>query len=55
MNVEKDWLNRSEINRVMFNPEQINVNRIEEILKESGTYIRTIPQRDGSQEGIDTR
>jgi hypothetical protein len=36
----------SEINRVVYNPMETNVNRIEEILKKSGTYIRTIPQRE---------
>lgn len=36
----------SEINRVVYNPMETNVNRIEDILIESGTYIRTIPQRE---------
>jgi hypothetical protein len=45
----------SEINRVVFNPAQTSVNRMEEILKESGTYIRTLPQRDTRQEKADTR
>ena len=45
----------SEINKVVFNPAQTSVNRMEEILKESGTYIRTLPQRDNPQEKADTR
>ena len=36
----------SEINRVIYNPMETNVNRIEGILKKSGTYIRTIPQQE---------
>ena len=55
VNVEKGWLNMSEINRVVFNPAKTNVNRIEETLKESGTYIRTIPQRDGPPVDSDSR
>ena len=45
----------SEINRVVFDPAEIDVNRMEEILKESGTYIRTISQRDNPQEKADTK
>lgn len=45
----------SEINRVVFDPAKTNVDRIEEILKESGTYIRTTPQRGNSPKDKDTR
>lgn len=45
----------SEINRVVFDPAKTNVDRMEELLKESGTYIRTTPQRDNQQKDKDTR
>ena len=35
----------SEINRVVFNPDETNVKSIEDTLKKSGTYIRTIAQQ----------
>ena len=45
----------SEINRVVFDPAKTNVDHMEELLKESGTYIRTTPQRDNPQKDKDTR
>ena len=55
MSVEKGWQNSSEVNRVIFNPEKIDVNRLEVILRESGTYIRTVPQQDNPRKASDTR
>ncbi len=33
----------SEINRVVFNSAETNLKQIEDSLKKSGTYIRTVP------------
>jgi len=39
--VERGWLDSSEINRVIYDPEKISLQKIEKFLKKSGTYIRT--------------
>ena len=45
ISVEKGWHGSNEINRVFFDPEKIDVQQIEKLLKKSGTYLRTL-QRD---------
>lgn len=34
-----------EINRVEYDPEQVTLEHLEDSLKKSGTYIRTIPSQ----------
>jgi hypothetical protein len=41
--VEKGWLGFSEVDRVTYDAEQINVHQMEDLLKKAGTYIRTVP------------
>jgi len=43
INVEKGWRGVSEINRVTYDPKQINVQQMEYLLKKAGTYIRRLP------------
>ncbi len=40
--VEKGWLNKSEINRVVFDSKVTDIKKLEQELKKSGTYIRTL-------------
>jgi hypothetical protein len=40
--VERGWLGSSEINTVVYDPEKIELEQIEKLLKRSGTYINTI-------------
>ena len=42
LSVEKGWQGRSEINRVVYDPEKITVEQLETLLKKSGTYVRTV-------------
>jgi hypothetical protein len=42
LSVEKGWRGSSEINRVMYDPKKTDVQKIEKLLKRSGTYISTV-------------
>jgi len=42
--VEKGWLGSSEINKVLYDPEKISLQKIEKLLKKTGTYIRTVKE-----------
>jgi hypothetical protein len=44
LSVERGWLDSSEINRVLYNPEEISPQKMEKILKKTGTYIRTVEE-----------
>ena len=44
MSVEKGWRGFSEINRVIYDPALVTVVQMEQWLKGSGTYIRTIQE-----------
>ena len=44
--VERGWRGSSEINRVVYDPEKINLEHMEKLLKKSGTYIRTVEEED---------
>lgn len=46
MSVSKGWQDGKEINRVVFDPEIITVRRIEERLKQAGTYVQTLDEPD---------
>jgi hypothetical protein len=50
INVEKGWRGFSEIDRVTYDSEQINVKQMENLLKRAGTYIRTVPPRSTPEE-----
>ena len=41
--VEKGWRMGSEINTVVFDPGKINIETMEKTLKQTGTYIDTVP------------
>ena len=41
ISVEKGWLNFKEINRVVYDPNKISVQQMENRLKKSGTYLGT--------------
>ncbi len=44
--------NYGEINTVVFDPEKIQMNEMEEALKSAQTYIRTVsPNSDGKNSG----
>ncbi len=40
--VENGWLNRKEINRVYYDPNQVTIKKMEFALKKSGTYFGTM-------------
>ena len=42
--MEKGWKDNSEVNRVIFNPDLISVDKMEDVLNKSGTYIGTIDE-----------
>ena len=48
LSVERGWRGSSEINQVVFDPEKIDVGKMEKLLKKSGTYIITVedPEKD---------
>ena len=41
VNVERGWQRMREIIRLIYTPAETNIYRIEGILKDSGTYVRT--------------
>jgi len=41
--VRKGWHGLSEVNHVVYDPGEVRVEQLIQWLKESGTYIRTIP------------
>lgn len=45
LGVENGWLESSEINTVQYEPEQVTIEQLESWLKNSGTYIRTVPKK----------
>ena len=46
LSVSKGWRNAKEINRVVFDPQIVSVQKIEEWLKKAGTYRQTIDKPD---------
>ena len=40
--IEKGWHGIREVNRVEYDPEKVTQKQIEQWLKKSGTYIRTV-------------
>jgi hypothetical protein len=40
--VDKGWLDRREINTVVYDPDEIHIEEMEEVLKNADTYIGTI-------------
>jgi hypothetical protein len=42
LSVERGWRGSSEINTVVYDPQKIGVEKMEKLLKKSGTYIRTV-------------
>ena len=46
LSVERGWLGSSEINRVLYDPEEISLEKMEKILKKTGTYIRTVEEQE---------
>ena len=48
LSVERGWRGSSEINRVVYDPEITDVQKMEKLLKKSGTYIKTVadPEKD---------
>ena len=48
--MERGWRGSSEINRVVYDADQVGPAQIESWLRESGTYIRTVPPDDGRAE-----
>ncbi|WP_291316885.1 hypothetical protein [Desulfuromonas sp.] len=41
--MQKGWRGASEVNRVVYDPRQVTVEQMEDWLRQSGTYIRTVP------------
>ncbi len=49
MDVSSGWRGFSEVNRVLYDPEEVTVEQMEGWLKESGTYVRTIPSENADR------
>ena len=49
LSVERGWRDSSEINRVVYDPEKIDLEHMEKLLKKSGTYIRTVEEPDSNE------
>ena len=49
LSVERGWRGSSEINRVVYDPEKIDLEHMEKLLKKSGTYIRTVEEPDSNE------
>ena len=47
--VTKGWQGMSEVNRVVYDPEQVSVEQLTDWLKDAGTYIRTISGKGDSK------
>jgi hypothetical protein len=43
--VEKGWLEFQEINRVFYDPEKVNIEKMVEWLKDAGTYQKTLTNK----------
>ena len=46
ISVQNGWRGRHEVNNVVYDPDLISKEQIEELLIKSGTYIRTMPWQD---------
>ena len=44
LSVERGWSGSSEINCVIYDPAKIDLERMEKLLKKSGTYISTVEE-----------
>ena len=42
ISVEKGWLNSKEVNRIVYDPEKISVQQMENRLKKAETYLGTV-------------
>src|SRR5210317_1656959 len=49
LSVEPGWSGSREVDRVVFNPQQVSVTQLETWLKEAGTYLETL-ETDMSKE-----
>jgi len=49
MAIAKGWHGINEVNQVTYDPDKVNLQQIEQRLRESGTYIRTVSE--STQEG----
>ena len=49
LSVERGWRGSSEINRVVYDPEKIDLEHMEKLLKKSRTYIRTVEEPDSNE------
>jgi len=45
--VERGWRGFHEVDRVLYDPQQVTVEQMEEWLKEADTYVRTIKPLSG--------
>lgn len=46
LSVKRGWRGSNEINTVLYDPEKTTVEKMEELLKKSGTYIKTLQKSD---------
>ena len=51
--MERGWRGSSEINRVVCDADQVGPAQLETWLRESGTYIRTVPPDNGKERAGD--
>jgi len=42
--VKKGWLGFREVNHVVYDPDQISLQKMETLLRKSGTYVETVSE-----------
>ena len=42
ISVERGWSGAREVDRVVYDPQQVSLSRLESRLREAGTYVRTL-------------
>lgn len=47
INVKRGWRGFREVDRVVFDPQQVNRGQLENWLREADTYVETIPEGKG--------
>jgi len=54
LSIDKGWHGSNEVNRVVYDPGKVTLKQIEQRLKESGTYIRTVSDsvKDSDQKAV---
>lgn len=44
--MDKGWYRFNEVDRVVFDPDRVSVEQMEKWLREAGTYLRTVTEKE---------